>query len=297
MRLSIRIAGLLGLSILFLRSAELLPQTIETIGGLSWSGYGSGLVCYAAALLANAIRMRILVAATGHSIPASGLLSDIVKSTGLNALLAMGTGEVYRVAQLRRRGLGLVEAGAIVLADRSSGILVIAGAGLVGAAAFGVESVGSHFTLVSAASLAGTAILAMLIGGRIAARRWAPTVLPFFTDLRTLVGVVAASLAILTCWIGSVAAYAWSLGLDVELAVIAFAAPLVSIATLLPVSIGGIGIREASYALLLAPYGVTTSQAVALGLLQYSGFLICTLIAGLLFVFERPAPDVDTARA
>jgi hypothetical protein len=64
---------------------------------------------------------------------------------------------------------------------------------------------------------------------------------------------------------------------------------------MLPISIGGIGVREAGYALLLGPYGVSPGEAVALGLLQYGGYLVVAAIGGVLLVVERrpvhPAPS------
>jgi hypothetical protein len=45
--------------------------------------------------------------------------------------------------------------------------------------------------------------------------------------------------------------------------------PVVAIAQALPLSIGGLGLREGSLVLLLEPLGVAAGQAVALGLLLY----------------------------
>jgi uncharacterized membrane protein YbhN (UPF0104 family) len=45
--------------------------------------------------------------------------------------------------------------------------------------------------------------------------------------------------------------------------------PAVLIAQVLPVSISGLGVREASFILFLQPLGVPDEQAIALGLLLY----------------------------
>ena len=60
-----------------------------------------------------------------------------------------------------------------------------------------------------------------------------------------------------------------ALGLDVgPTAILAFM-PAVAIAQVLPISLGGLGVREGAFVLFLGPLGVDASQAVALGLLVY----------------------------
>jgi hypothetical protein len=88
------------------------------------------------------------------------------------------------------------------------------------------------------------------------------------------------------CWVMSVSFLARSLSLGVGFDVLFFVAPLVALATLLPISVGGIGIREAGYALLLAPYGVSAGDAVALGLLQYGTFLVVAGLGGVILIAE-----------
>lgn len=72
--------------------------------------------------------------------------------------------------------------------------------------------------------------------------------------------------------------------------------PFVSIAAMLPVTIAGIGLREGTAALLLAPQGVAPADAVAYSLLYFAAFLIVGIVGGTLFAFgglrgpgERPA--------
>ena len=67
--------------------------------------------------------------------------------------------------------------------------------------------------------------------------------------------------------------------------------PLVSLLTLLPVSVNGMGLREAGTVLLLAPLGVGRAEAVALSLLTFA-VLTAASLAGLGFYlfghFPRP---------
>ncbi|MFO0845064.1 MAG: lysylphosphatidylglycerol synthase transmembrane domain-containing protein, partial [Gemmataceae bacterium] len=63
---------------------------------------------------------------------------------------------------------------------------------------------------------------------------------------------------------------ATGLGLDLPFGYLAVAVPLVTLLTLVPISISGMGLRELGLVVLLAPLGVTTAQAVTLSLLGFA---------------------------
>jgi hypothetical protein len=71
--------------------------------------------------------------------------------------------------------------------------------------------------------------------------------------------------------------------------------PAVAIAQVLPISLGGLGVREGAFVLFLGPLGVATSQAVALGLLVYGLNLAVSLLGAPAFAVGgggggRPEP-------
>jgi len=68
-----------------------------------------------------------------------------------------------------------------------------------------------------------------------------------------------------------------AVGADVELTLMLIFAPLVFLLMLLPISIGGAGVREASFYLLLAPLGISADAVVATGVL----FHLLGIIIGL----------------
>lgn len=70
--------------------------------------------------------------------------------------------------------------------------------------------------------------------------------------------------------------------------------PVVAIAQVLPIGISGLGIREGAFALFLAPLGVATEQAVALGLLLYLLNLAVSLIGAPAFAFGGRQPTPGT---
>ena len=286
-RLLVRCAGLLVLVALFVRSRPLIASTAEALGSTSAPLFGAALVVYAGGLLVSAVRLRGLLAAGGHAIGTGPLFGDVVKSTALNALITVGSGEVYRTLQLRRRGLGAGESATAVVLDRVIGMAVIGAAGLIGAFAFGAHFVRTPLPDALVIGLGLAALVAAGWAARAAALRFAPELVPVLGRPRVLAMMLGCSVGVLVLWVMNVWLLAQALGIGVEPQVVMFAAPLVAIAALLPITLGGIGVREAGYALLLAPHGVEPGQAVALGLLQYCTYLVVAAIGGLLLVAER----------
>lgn len=67
--------------------------------------------------------------------------------------------------------------------------------------------------------------------------------------------------------------------------------PIISAVSMLPVSINGLGIREASYVVLFAPFGIKASQAITLSMLFFIVVLVVSLIGGLLFITDQAKGD------
>jgi hypothetical protein len=72
--------------------------------------------------------------------------------------------------------------------------------------------------------------------------------------------------------------------------------PVVAIAQVLPISVGGLGQREGAQVLLLGPLGVGAAKATALGLLLYGINLVVSLLGAPAFaMWSRPARVVALA--
>lgn len=70
--------------------------------------------------------------------------------------------------------------------------------------------------------------------------------------------------------------------------------PLAKLVAVLPISLGGIGVREAALVSLLAPYGAPREAVLASGIL-WQGVLVVTGLVGLLFTQLLPRPVVPAA--
>ena len=66
--------------------------------------------------------------------------------------------------------------------------------------------------------------------------------------------------------------------------------PAVAIIQVLPISIGGLGLREGAFAVFLHPLGVATTQAIALGLCMYGMHLVASLLGAPSFAVGRRPP-------
>lgn len=88
----------------------------------------------------------------------------------------------------------------------------------------------------------------------------------------------------------------WLIGLAIEAPVPAgyywIVVPMVSLLTVLPVSLNGMGIREGGMIVFLAPVGVSQGTALCLALLWFAAFSTASLAGGLVYLFgsfPRPA--------
>jgi hypothetical protein len=96
-------------------------------------------------------------------------------------------------------------------------------------------------------------------------RRFAP-----HRHLRFFAG--AGALVLLRCLV--LACWASALGLEVPWLALIWLRALVGLLRQLPITFGGLGVREGAFIVLLAPFGVPAEQAFALGLLAFTGSLL-----------------------
>jgi uncharacterized membrane protein YbhN (UPF0104 family) len=89
---------------------------------------------------------------------------------------------------------------------------------------------------------------------------------------------IQGSFVLLNAWLGR------SVGIEVDLAVWFLVWPLAKIASLMPISLGGLAVREASLAALLLPFGVPISRSVVCSLLWQTVLIAGGLLGGLIWL-------------
>ncbi len=93
---------------------------------------------------------------------------------------------------------------------------------------------------------------------------------------------LAIGITVQTAFVLLTSAIAGACGLQVPLRVWLFAWPLAKLAALLPVTQGGVGVREAALAALAAPFGAAPAMTVAVGLVWEAIIIVGGLVAGLI---------------
>ncbi|MGH9103345.1 MAG: lysylphosphatidylglycerol synthase transmembrane domain-containing protein, partial [Acidimicrobiales bacterium] len=88
---------------------------------------------------------------------------------------------------------------------------------------------------------------------------------------------------------------AYSMGLQVSWTAILAFMPIVAIVQVLPLTIGGLGLREGAFVVFLHPLGVSTSQAIAFGLLVYGLNLVVGLLGAPAFASLERLPEARAA--
>ena len=104
-------------------------------------------------------------------------------------------------------------------------------------------------------------------------------------DSQTLGTIVFLSALYQGVWIFTTFYISQAIGLSVPIHVFFSILPLVYLVTVLPVSIGGVGVREGTFVLLLAQFGVTPSDAVTLSFLEYLCRIAIAALAGVIQLF------------
>lgn len=89
---------------------------------------------------------------------------------------------------------------------------------------------------------------------------------------------IQSGFVLLNAWLGR------SVGIEVDLAVWFLIWPLAKIASLLPISLGGLAVREASLAALLLPFGVPMARSVVCSLLWQTVLIAGGLLGGLVWL-------------
>ena len=104
------------------------------------------------------------------------------------------------------------------------------------------------------------------------------------------------SMMVQCLFVGINIAFAQAAQVDAPIAAWFFAWTSAKIIAIAPISLGGLGVREASMAGLLRPFGADPGQVVAIGLIWQS-VLYASGAIGFLVQLRRPASDTSTAES
>jgi len=297
----LRVAGTVGLMALALRGVD-WGRLADTLRDVGWGWWTAALVLAVTVQVVAALRWAVLARPVGFHYPLHVFVRRFFEGLFFNLFLPTSIGgDVVKSYRLSDSTAGRVLAACTVLADRMAGLtamsviavtaLLAHRHGLTMVPTLGVGALLAATALIAARLLVGNLerILALLPAWRpldaVAAR-----LLPYQRRPGLVASAIAWGLVVQVGGVLSVACIGRALGVQVGLPTWFMVVPLVNLAMLLPISIGGVGVREGMMSLLLAPSGVSPETAVAVGMLTLLTAVACGLVGGMAMLSESRSP-------
>lgn len=250
-------------------------------------------------LLLRALRWQILLNAVGARVPFHRAVYLYFVGAFFNAFLPTGFGgDVVRVLEIGA-GATSVQAAGTAVVDRLTGFIVLFWLALL-ALPFGARLLPPATRLIIALLAGGVTLgSALLFEGRLL--RWITARFPRSLSLagdawlgrtygvitacgwRAIAGAlgVSAVFNVMMNFAGLLVARAF--GINVSVWTLFLFIPMATAALLVPVSIGGLGVREGIFVTLFAQVGVAGSQAVAFSLAWYALDFAMALVGGAIY--------------
>jgi uncharacterized membrane protein YbhN (UPF0104 family) len=272
---------------------------LAALARANWALWAAGLGVYLFAQLVSSLRWRRLSHAQGFSGSRSRYLAYYFIGMFFNLILPTSIGgDMTRTYYLvTREAAGLprdkrqVAGFMSVTGDRLNGLFALIGVACV--AALCCPTTLPRWIRWTVGGLTAAA----LVGGVV--MPWAGVLLASWPRLRWLAEAasryVNAPRTVLTATVLSfvvqganvLVAYllGTALGLPVPPAYYGVLAPLVALLALLPISLNGMGLREAGTVVLLAPFGVAAGEAVTLAVLTFAVYTAASLGGGAVLLF------------
>ncbi len=267
-------------------------QVAAAFRSLRWGDWLAALAVFLATQAVSALRWQWLARPLGFTQPLRRFVGLYFVGMFFNLLLPTSIGgDAVRAVALHPGPGRRVAAFLSVLLDRLSGLLVLLALACAAAAVcpvplplwvkLAVGGAAGGAAVALAVLPASTRLLARLDatgpgrGHRLLAklRHLATSLRGAWSVYRRRPGLLAAttglSAVVQLAGVVQVALIGRSVGADVPLAVYGVAVPMVALLTLLPVSLNGMGVREAGMILFLGPAGVPAGTAVTVAFLWF----------------------------
>lgn len=283
-----------------------IGQLASALANLRWHFFAMALATYLASQVLSARRWAGLATAVGFARPQSRFLSLYFQGMFFGLCLPSSVGgDVIKAWKLGDTTRQRVLAACTVFADRATGVYAL---GLIAVAA-----ICYHQGFLSPA-LAPICIFAWVAAG-IAGVHFGLAVLRTFAPLLERIpklGRIAVQLqpyhqgsaimrravgyslaiqgfnALTVLWIG------WALGLTIPTATYFVAVPAAALASALPISVGGMGVRETALAFFLVQDDVGQGMAVTVGLVWLAVIFLSGLVGGLVYMADPEFKDAPS---
>ena len=290
-------AGLLIYLLVFQVDKE---QMWDIVRQARWSYLAGAAVLMIVGTALRAVRWQVLLQALDIEVPLRKLVHLYFVGSFFNIFLPTGLGgDAIRMAELARSTKRGPEAVGTTLVDRATGLWVLFVLALL-ALPFShtllpqrwapIITLGTLGGVIGGWLVMGTPLIPWL-GGKV--RLPAQEKLERFYRSVAQLGYPALAKACLVSLIFDILLIAFnvliaaSLHIDQPLGIFLLFTPLISFSLALPISFGGLGVREQTYILLFGPLGVSDTAAAAMSLTNYAlGYLVIGLLGGVMYALE-----------
>lgn len=254
-----------------------------------------GLALFFLTKLQIAIRLYV-VASHYRPTPLPQLLRDVLVANLFNTVLPVGSGELYRIKRLAGKDGSLLQSTAVIALDRAFGLFAIL---TIGAAALLLASqrVQIMKPWILPALAAAALLLFLGIGRRLKGQplrhRFGRDAELFFTYAHDhpwqAAGLYIGSVIIIVTLVLALYVGARGIGMTVPFRDFLSLYPVVLVVSLIPITVGGLGLRELANIAVFGSLGVPKAHCVSLGLMQYGMMLVVAAVG--LTLFLMPSAD------
>lgn len=252
-------------------------------------------------VILSAYKWQLLVKAQGFSIRLGKLISSYFVGLFFNNFMPTSIGgDMVRIMDLRREvGSGTVAAASVVaervLASVTLGLLVVL------AAVFDISTIHDHGLLIAVFTAACLIMFAAILCadrlslylGKYASplavrfKNFAESIGVSLKDRRAMAKVMLYSIIFQVLVVLINVAIIKALGLEVKMGMIFLFVPIIFAFTMLPISINGLGVREAAYAYFFGRAGLSAEEAIAVSVLFFLVVTLVSLTGGVIFAVRK----------
>jgi glycosyltransferase 2 family protein len=277
-------------------------EVVSAVRDGQWGWFAVALAVMAGAVVLGAFRWWLLLEGAAIHVAARDSIRPYAVSFVLNLVLPSAVaGDAVRTWVLGRQSGRFIGAAAATVVDRLTALMCLFAVGW-GAYAVDHDAVPGSVAVAFAWVTGGMAVaLALGVMAAVGVRplvhrlpdRAAGMIRESWRIVRGWAGsgrlvltVVALGLAYQVLVIAVFVLVARTVRVDLPFALAAVSVPIVVLATLIPISLGGLGIREGGFVILLGEAGIEAADATVVSLLSAATILIASaLVAGATYLF------------
>jgi glycosyltransferase 2 family protein len=266
----------------------------SSLAHAEWQWFVAAIALMAGAILVGGARWYLLLRAASIDVSRRAALRAFSLAYLLNTVLPTSVGgDAVRAWIVGRPSGQVVEAATSVVLDKLTALVclfVFAWAALIVDPSSVPSSVAHSFfwtTLLFvvaigafAAAAAGSVRLARRLPQRLrsAAKPAGRALRSWMRSGRLLLWVFGLGITYQLMGVGVLVLLAKAIGFDLSLALAAVAAAVILVAMLVPISIGGFGVREAGFVVLLGEAGISTTDATLVSLLSAVVIVLASIV-------------------